>query len=108
MTKSNQPQKNKKQLQLLPEDILALFISLGYLQSVLTVAHHASFWVHDGSTHTVESPSLPLLILSSVLVLYRWKKSKQASPGILGIISLTILIISSIFWLSGLRTNFYF
>jgi len=86
-------------------DVLALLISLFYLQSVLTVAHHTGMWIHDGSTHTVGPPAIPALVIGLLLCGYAWRKSNK--PSVLIIISLTIIATSSLFWLSGLRTNFY-
>lgn len=87
-------------------DLLGLIAAGIYMQSVLTVAHHTSHWVHDGSSRIVESPSVIFLAIALLLAGYSWYKKK--SPSTLAVITLTILITSSIFWLSGLRTNFYF
>jgi len=89
-----------------PVDILALLSSLFYMQSVLTVAHHTSMWVHDGSTQVVGPPAIPLLIAGLLFCGYSWYK-KRGAPSVLVVISLTILATASLFWLSGLRTNFY-
>ncbi|MDO8265769.1 MAG: hypothetical protein Q7T41_02390 [Candidatus Saccharibacteria bacterium] len=96
-----------KQSKLSGFDMFGFYTSIFYLQSVLTVAHHTSFWPHDGTSRTVEAPSVPLLIISLLAILYSWNK-KRSAPSILAIITITILATSSIFWLSGLRTNFYF
>jgi hypothetical protein len=89
-----------------PLDIILLFLSLFYTQSVLTAAHHTSMWVHDGTARIVEAPAVPLLIAGLLLAAYSWYKRR--SPSILVIISLTVFTIASLFWLSGLRTNFYY
>jgi hypothetical protein len=87
-------------------DFICFMLALFYMQSVLTVAHHVSFWVHDGSTHIVEAPTVALLVLGLLLGAYSWHKYKKLSTII--IVALTIFATASIFWLSGLRTNFYF
>ena len=88
-------------------DVIALLLALLYMQSVLTVAHHTSLWAHDGSTHIVEAPVVPYLIIGLILSGYSWYK-RRGKPSTLVIISLTIFATASLFWLSGLRTNFYF
>lgn len=88
-------------------DLIGFLISLIYMQSVLTVAHHASQWIHDGSSHIVEPPSVSALIIGLSLIFYSIHKNKL-SFSVLNIISITIFATASIFWLSGLRTNFYF
>lgn len=55
-------------------EVMAFLFALGYMQSVLTVAHHTSMWVHNGSKHIVESPALLALIISVVLCGYCWYK----------------------------------
>lgn len=87
-------------------DIIALLLALFYTQSVLTVAHHTSHWIHNGSTHIVEFPAVSLLVIGLAVCAYSWYKKRIAST--LVVISLTILATASLFWLSGLRTNFYF
>lgn len=87
-------------------DVVALLISLFYMHSVLTVAHHTSMWIHNGSTYTVGPPATPALVIGLLLCGYAWRKSGK--PSVLIIVSLTILATSSLFWLSGLRTNFHF
>ncbi len=89
-----------------PLDVLALLVSFFYMQSVLTVAHHTSMWVHDGSTRTVGPPAVPALIIGLLLCCYAWRKNGK--PSTLVIMSLTILATASLFWLSGLKTNFYY
>ncbi len=88
-------------------DIMAFVSAAFYTQSVLTVAHHTSQWAHDGSTRIVEAPAILALVVGLILSGYSWHKS-GAKPSTLIIISLTILTTASLFWLSGLRTNFYF
>ncbi len=87
-------------------DVIAFFAAIVYMQSVLTVAHHTGMWVHNGSTHIVESPFVPALVVGLLLSGYSWFKKHNAST--LVVITLTILGTASLFWLSGLRTNFYF
>lgn len=88
-------------------DLIALLVAIFYMQSVLTVAHHTSMWVHDGSTHIVQAPAVPALIIGLLLCAYSWYK-KKSTPSLIVVIDLTILATASLFWLSGLRTNFYF
>ena len=89
-------------------DIIALLLAAFYMQSVLTVAHHTSLWVHDGVTHqTVGPPATILLVAGLVLCGYSWMKRKGA-PSTIVVIALTVFATASLFWLSGLRTNFYF
>ncbi len=77
------------------------------MQSVLTVAHHTSLWSHDGSIHIVESPLVPAIVIGLLLVGYSVFQNKYA-VSTLNVVSLTIFATASLFWLSGLRTNFYF
>jgi len=94
-------------LQFTLSEFFAFLLSLLYFQSVLTVAHHVSMWVHNGSLHKMQRPAAPVLVLSLILIVYSWKKQgKQAHA--LTVITITILACASLFWLSGLRTNFYF
>lgn len=86
-------------------DVVALLVALAYMQSVLTAAHHTGMWIHDGTTHIVESPSVVGLLIGLGLVAYSLYKNRKFST--LLIIALTIFATASIFWLSGLRTNFY-
>jgi MFS superfamily sulfate permease-like transporter len=95
-------------------DLIAFLLAIIYMQSVLTVAHHTSFlahnlnaWTKSGPPQTVESPAVALLLIGILLSVYSWYKTKKA-PSVLIVISLTIFATASIFWLSGLRTNFYF
>jgi hypothetical protein len=88
-------------------DVIGFLAALIYTQSVLTVAHHTSMWVHDGSTYIVESPSIPALIIGLTVIAYSIFKNKM-SVSTLNIISITVFAVASLFWLSGLRTNFYF
>jgi len=88
-------------------DVIALLVAIVYMQSVLTVAHHTSMWVHNGSTHTVQAPAIAALVVGLLICAYSWYK-KKAAPSTMIIISLTIFATASLFWLSGLRTNFYF
>ncbi|HSW37714.1 MAG TPA: hypothetical protein VLG37_05110 [Candidatus Saccharimonadales bacterium] len=88
-------------------DLIVFFLAWVYMQSVLTVAHHTAYWVHDGSAHIVEKPAVPSLIIGLILIAYSWHRAK-GKLSILAIIALTIFATASLFWLSGLRTNFYF
>jgi hypothetical protein len=91
-------------------DIFSFTAAVVYLQSVLTVAHHTSMWVHgvhDGSGQTVGPPAIPALVIGLLLVAYSLYKSKMKFSK-LHLVVITIFAVSSIFWLSGLRTNFYF
>lgn len=88
-------------------DVVGFLSALIYFQSVLTVAHHTSQWVHDGSSYTVGPPAIPALIIGLIIVAYSAFKNKLAFST-LNVISLTIFATASLFWLSGLRTNFYF
>lgn len=88
-------------------DILAFLSAIMYMQSVLTVAHHTSMWVHDGSSQVVGPPAVPALVIGLLLTGYSLYK-KSFAYSTLTIITITIFITSSIFWLSALRTNFYF
>ena len=88
-------------------DLIAFLSAVINMQSVLTVAHHTSMWVHDGSTYTVGPPAMPALIVGLLLVGYSTHKNKLTFT-ILTVITLTIFATASLFWLSGLRTNFYF
>ena len=88
-------------------DIIGFLSALIYMQSVLTVAHHTSMWVHNGSTYTVGPPAIPFLIIGILVVAYSTYKNKMTVTT-MNIVTLTILATASLFWLSGLRTNFYF
>ena len=88
-------------------EFLAFLFALGYMQSVLTVANHVSMWVHDGTEHTVPAPDLFTLVAAVLLLGFAFYK-RGGKLTTFAVISLTILVTSSIFWLSGLRTNFYF
>ncbi len=88
-------------------DIIGFLSTLIYMQSVLTVVHHTSMWVHDGSIHTVGLPAIPALIIGLLTIIYSAYKNKFAIST-LNVITMTILVTASIFWISGLRTNFYF
>lgn len=87
-------------------EVVPIILAIAYAQSVLTVAHHTSMWVHDGTSRLVEASNVWLLVVCSVLCGYSWYAKRK--PSQLIAISLTILATASIFWLSGLRTNFYF
>lgn len=87
-------------------DAIAMAFSLLYLQSILTVAHHTSHWMHDGSSKIVEPPFIVALVISLLLIAISIYKNKRMSK--IALVTLTILATSSIFWFSGLRTNFYF
>lgn len=84
----------------------AFLFALGYFQSVLTVAHYVSHWTHNDSLHHVEAPAMSALIISLCLGAYSWHKQRTISP--LLIIALTLLGAASFFWISALRSNFYF
>lgn len=88
-------------------DLVGFLSSLIYMQSVLTVAHHTSLWVHNGTTQTVGPPAIPALIIGLASVSYSIYKDKL-NVSMVNVISLTIYATASLFWLSGLRTNFYF
>ena len=88
-------------------DIIGFLSALIYMQSVLTVAHHTSHWVHDGSTYIVGPPAIPALVIGLLIVAYSMYKNKLTITT-LNVITLTIFATASLFWLSGLRTNFYF
>lgn len=96
--------KNSMSVQLV--DFIAFVATALYLQSVLTVAHHVSLWPHDGTVKIVEAPNVVALVVALALVGYSWYRGKNISA--LAIISLTVLVTATIFWLSGLRTNFYY
>ena len=64
-------------------------------------------WLHDGSKYTVGPPAIPALAIGLLIVSYSTYKNKF-SFTILSVVTLTILATASLFWLSGLRTNFYF
>ena len=88
-------------------DAVALAAAVIYLQSVLTVAHHTSNWVHSGAAHTVEGPGWLMLAVSLVYCIYSVTQAKgKFSPLI--IITLTVLTTSTLFWWLGLRVNFFF
>ena len=87
-------------------DVMAFFFALVYMHSVLTVAHHTSMWIHNGTTHTVEAPAVAALVIGVLAAAYSF--SKRRSFSTLVVIALTVLATASLFWLSGLRTNFYF
>jgi hypothetical protein len=86
-------------------DVITFVMALLYMQSVLTVANHTAMWVHNGSTHIVDPPSLFPLVVGLILIGHSWYKRKSM-PSTLMLISLTIFATASLFWLSGLRTNF--
>jgi hypothetical protein len=97
-----------------PSELLALILSGFYLHSVLTVAHHTSqlahnldAWATTGPVKTVDPPALPILVIGLLLAAYSLLKSKL-KPSAIIVIALTVFATSSIFWVSGLRTNFYF
>ena len=83
----------------------ALILSCFYFQSVLTVAHHISGWPKDGIGRIAETPTLSIIIVSLLLIGYTFYKKRKLSS--LSVIALTVLVVSSLFWLSALRTNFY-
>ncbi len=99
--------KVNKSVSIKAVDVIGFLAAVIYMQSVLTVAHHTSMWAHDGSTYTVGPPAIPSLIVGLLIVAYSIYKNKLALST-LNVITLTILATASIFWLSGLRTNFYF
>lgn len=88
-------------------DVVGFLLALIYMQSVLTVAHHTSLWAHEGSTYTVGPPAIPALVAGFILVIYSRNKNKRVLTT-LSIVTVTILLTASIFWFSGLRTNFHF
>ena len=88
-------------------DVIGFLTALIYTQSVLNVAHRTSMWVHDGSMYTVGPPAIPALAIGLLIVAYSTYKNKMTFTT-LNVVTLTILAIASLFWLSGLRTNFYF
>ncbi len=99
--------KENKSASIKTIDVIGFLTALIYMQSVLTVAHHTSMWVHDGSTHTVGPPAIPALVTGLLIVAYSTYKNKLSFTT-LNVITLTIIATASLFWLSGLRTNFYF
>jgi len=99
--------KEKQSTTIKSMDVVGFLIALIYMQSVLTVAHHTSMWVHDGSTYTLGPPAIPALATGLMIVAYSSFKNKPTLT-ILNAVTLTILATASIFWLSGLRTNFHF
>lgn len=99
--------KESKSASIPVSDVIGFILALIYMQSVLTVAHHTSMWVHDGTPQTVGPPAIPALIIGLLFVSYSFYKSKL-KISTLNVITLTVLVTASIFWLSGLRTNFYF
>ncbi len=99
--------KGNKVLNIKPVDVIGFLTSLIYMQSVLTVAHHTSMWAHDGSSQTVGPPAIPALVVGLLIVAYSTYKNKLKLTT-LNVITLIIFATTSIFWLSGLRTNFYF
>ena len=99
--------KENKSASIKTIDVIGFLTALIYMQSVLTVAHHTSMWVHNGSTYTVGPPAIPALIIGLLIVAYSTYKNMFA-VSTLNVVTLTILATASLFWLSGLRTNFYF
>jgi hypothetical protein len=87
--------------------LVAFLFAIFYNQSVLTVAHHASMRLHDGSGQSVESPTVACLTISLILVAVSWRK-KNMKLSYLNVITLTVLTMASLFWVSGLRANFFF
>lgn len=98
--------KENKSASIKTIDVIGFLTALIYMQSVLTVAHHTSMWVHDGSNRTVGPPAIPALVIGLLIIAYSSYKNKMAFTT-LNVITLTIIATSSLFWLSGLRTNFY-
>lgn len=88
-----------------PLDIIAFMLAAFYTQSVLTVAHHISQWPIDEVSRVAEAPAVPLLVAGLILCAYSWYKKRSLSTLI--VIALTVFATASLFWLSGLRTNFY-
>jgi hypothetical protein len=99
--------KASKQANIKTIDVMGFIAALIYMQSVLTVAHHTSGWIHDGSTYTVGPPAIPALIIGLLIVGYSTYKNRMP-VSTLNVVTLTIFATASLFWLSGLRTNFYF
>ncbi len=99
--------KEKQSTTIKSIDVVGFLVALIYMQSVLTVAHHTSMWVHDGSHYTVGPPAISALAIGLLIVSYSTFKNKF-SFTILNAVTLTIIATASIFWLSGLRTNFHF
>lgn len=87
-------------------ECVALISAIVYLMSVLRVAHHTASWVHDGTSKVVEAPALIPLSIAIILALLSWSK-RGGLPNTIVAITLTICATSSIFWLSGLRANFF-
>ncbi len=81
-------------------DILALLFAAGFMQSVLTTFHHVAFNQYIGP------PTWWSLVVATLLTGYSVRKQKKLS--IINVIVLTVLAVSSLFWVSGLRANFYF
>ena len=87
-------------------EAIGFLLALLYMQSVLTVAHHTSMWMHNGSSYIVEAPAVPALVISLILVAYSAHKNKM-KISTLSVITITILAVASLFWVSGLRSNFF-
>lgn len=86
--------------------VINLLVAGFYMQSVLTVAHHASFPVAEPTGKTVENPAVTLLIVGVLLAAFNFSKERRLS--LLNAITLTVFVTASIFWGSGLRANFFF
>ncbi len=99
--------KEKKLTNIKTIDVVGFLLALIYMQSVLTVAHHTSMWAHDGSSYTVELPAVSALVFGLLIVAYSTYKNKF-NVTTLSVITFTIFATASLFWFSGLRTNFYF
>lgn len=106
--KENLVSKKPKIIQnkLQPLEIITFLMSVFYMQSVLTVAHHAAYRFPESTGRTVENPAVLWLVTGTILVGYNAYKEKRL--GLLNTVSLTVLVTASVFWLSGLRANFFF
>jgi hypothetical protein len=84
---------------------ISLFFAILYIQSVLTVAHHIALWPADDVSRTAEGPAVGYMILGLGFLVSSYFRKRHIST--IGIISLTIFGCATLFWLSGLRANFF-
>lgn len=90
-----------------PLEILAFLSAFAYIHSVNTVAHHAALWMRPDVSETVEAPAIGALVFSLLAILYAWRKNEWKNLGTINVVSLTMLACGSLFWVSGLRANFF-
>ena len=81
-------------------DILALIFAGSFMHSVLTTFHHAAINQYIGP------PTWWSLGVAALLTAYSVRKQKKLS--VINAVVLTVLAVSALFWVSGLRANFYF